>query len=285
MLESPDAGVSIIVRTEARRPALLRTALASLRAQTHRPLQVLLVEDGGATLAPLAEVGITGGWAGFEVRHLPIAKGGRCRAGNTGIAAAAMPYLGFLDDDDGLLPRHAAVLAATLGRHPAAPAAYGLAREVMCRPDGRAAMRPAGRAAVGVVPFSRARLWLGNFLPIQAVLMRRTAVLAAGGLDESLDALEDWDLWLRLAQAGDFVAVDEVTSWFRMPAGRCDRQTRAAAHARALAALEAHHAGLTAAFGFGDLRRLTALQAVERDELVGAGWCLGRLWRRLRDGR
>ena len=39
----------------------------------------------------------------------------------------------------------------------------------------------------------------GNFIPAIALLVRRTALDAAGGFDERLTALEDWDLWLRLS--------------------------------------------------------------------------------------
>ena len=39
-----------------------------------------------------------------------------------------------------------------------------------------------------------------------AVIMQRTALLTAGGFDESLPASEDYDLWLRLAMRGTYFA-------------------------------------------------------------------------------
>ena len=39
-----------------------------------------------------------------------------------------------------------------------------------------------------------------------------------GGLDESLDALEDWDLWVRYSMHTDFSCVEKTTSVYRVPA-------------------------------------------------------------------
>ena len=38
-----------------------------------------------------------------------------------------------------------------------------------------------------------------------------------GGLDESLDALEDWDLWVRYSLHTDFDTVEKTTSLYRVP--------------------------------------------------------------------
>jgi GT2 family glycosyltransferase len=46
-------------------------------------------------------------------------------------------------------------------------------------------------------------------------LMRRRAVLDAGGFDETLQAAEDWELHTRLAARHDFVGVPEVVAWYR----------------------------------------------------------------------
>ena len=42
----------------------------------------------------------------------------------------------------------------------------------------------------------------GNIMVVQAPLTRRQVLEKQGGFDESLPALEDWDLWLRCAIAG-----------------------------------------------------------------------------------
>ena len=38
-----------------------------------------------------------------------------------------------------------------------------------------------------------------------------------GGLDEGLDALEDWDLWVRYSLYTDFDCIEKTTSIYRVP--------------------------------------------------------------------
>ena len=38
-----------------------------------------------------------------------------------------------------------------------------------------------------------------------------------GGLDETLDALEDWDLWVRYSLHTDFDCIEKTTSIYRVP--------------------------------------------------------------------
>jgi hypothetical protein len=45
-------------------------------------------------------------------------------------------------------------------------------------------------------------LLLGNLIHPHAALVRRELVERAGGFDESLTSVEDWDLWLRISRAG-----------------------------------------------------------------------------------
>ena len=39
-----------------------------------------------------------------------------------------------------------------------------------------------------------------------------------GGLDETVDALEDWDMWVRYSLYTDFAFVLKTTSMYRVPA-------------------------------------------------------------------
>jgi hypothetical protein len=62
----------------------------------------------------------------------------------------------------------------------------------------------------------RERLLVQNFLFIGAVIFRRDAALAAGGMDEELLYTADWDLWLKLAACGDAIYWPEPLSCFRI---------------------------------------------------------------------
>ena len=54
-----------------------------------------------------------------------------------------------------------------------------------------------------------------NFIPAMSTLIRRKAVMAVGGYDESL-LFEDYDMWLRLAQRNEFVFVPGQPARYRV---------------------------------------------------------------------
>lgn len=54
------------------------------------------------------------------------------------------------------------------------------------------------------------RLLIGNVVHVNAVLARRSMLERLGGFDESLNGLEDWDMWLRCVRAGAQVTVVHV---------------------------------------------------------------------------
>jgi len=60
------------------------------------------------------------------------------------------------------------------------------------------------------------RLLVQNFLFIGAVIFRRDAALALGGMDERLAYTADWDFWLKLAAAGDAVYHPSPLACFRI---------------------------------------------------------------------
>lgn len=209
--------VSIVVRTCHGRQAFLRQALGSLVAQTYRPLEVLVIEDGSCEASPLvAEIA---GGAGLPIVHHCLAKSGRCAAGNLGLALSRGALLGFLDDDDLLLPNHVQLLAQRLADQPGAVAACALACEV---PTQILSAQPCvWRDGIPWVPrrrpYSTPALARRNLFPVQAVLFRRALYERCGGFDERLDYLEDWDLWQRYAAVGPFEQVWEITSLYRVP--------------------------------------------------------------------
>src|SRR4051812_620779 len=93
--------VSIIVRTMGRPE--IRRALASVLAQTHRPLELVVVDASG------------GGFPQERFGDIPIRFAGgspldRPRAANAGLDAATGEWLLVLDEDDEIAPSHVAML-------------------------------------------------------------------------------------------------------------------------------------------------------------------------------
>jgi hypothetical protein len=77
-------------------------------------------------------------------------------------------------------------------------------------------------------------LWNYNYVTIQSVLFRRSLFTRLGGLEEQLDCLEDWDLWLRYSAEMDFAYAEGATSLFRMPASKEILEARRDVHLRYL---------------------------------------------------
>jgi glycosyltransferase involved in cell wall biosynthesis len=61
-----------------------------------------------------------------------------------------------------------------------------------------------------------ARLLVQNFISAPAPVFRKSAWIAAGGLDETLWYTADWDIWLKLAAEGTLFYHQETTTGFRI---------------------------------------------------------------------
>ena len=222
---APSPLVSILVRTH-HRPGFLRQALRSIAQQTHRPLEVVVVEDGSsegeAVCAEFAEQ--------LEVRYFRLDPAqGRSKAGNRALAEARGQWLGFLDDDDLLYADHVEILLQG-ALDAALPGSYGLAWQAHTRvADARLpAYEETFRNVLPDQAFSRLKLWHHNLMPIQAVLFHRSLYERHGGFAEDMHQLEDWNLWTRYTLDVDFVQIRKLTSLYRVPADYAEAARRQA---------------------------------------------------------
>ena len=109
------AKVSVIVPTFDR-VAVLREAVESVLAQTHRDLEVVVVDDGSTDATPELVAAFAAGDA--RVRYERQANAGAAAARNTGLAAASGDFVAFLDSDDSWVPWHLSLMLAGLERYP-----------------------------------------------------------------------------------------------------------------------------------------------------------------------
>ncbi len=242
-------------------------------------MQIVVVEDGGRAAESLVK-GLAGE-AAQNLVYLSIPAAGRSQAANAGLAAATGDFIGFLDDDDMLLPGHCQALAGALMAAPDAPAAFagwyevGRDAEFSDVPSAAAQdWRPGSRR-----PFSRPALLLANLFPIQAVLFRRAAALQVGGFSPELEALEDWDFWLRLSQIGMFVSVDTTTSLCRVAQDAVEAAQRAMDHASARRKILARYADAEFTMQGSEVQTLHNDLAARLEEFFTSGALAGALWR------
>lgn len=189
--EQPRATIAVVMATynQAR---LLERGLASIAAQTRRPDRTVVVDDGSTDTTPavLAASRLTG----LDV--IRQANQGVSAARNAGLAAATADYVLFLDDDDSLDP-------AALERLEEALALDSRPDAVHCDWDfvsDRSDRHHPQSSALGPDPLRT--LVRRNPLALHCVLVRRDTLLALGGFRPRGGALEDWELWLRMAANG-----------------------------------------------------------------------------------
>lgn len=203
--------VSIIVRTKDR-PALLRRALKSIAAQTYRPIEVVLVNDGGCDL-DAEELGRILGDASLNYIRLRENRG-RARAGNTGIENARGDYIGFLDDDDEFYPEHVMQLTNFLyqsAHEVAYTDALSIYRENEHVLNGQE-IADAAHELVFSHDFSYGLLLFENYIPFHCLLFHRDILVKSGGFDPSMDLYEDWDLLIRIGEKQPFSHIRETTA-------------------------------------------------------------------------
>jgi LmbE family N-acetylglucosaminyl deacetylase/glycosyltransferase involved in cell wall biosynthesis len=208
--ERATAPVAMILRTR-NRPALLAEALTSLRAQTVRPERVVVVNDGGASVAEV----VAPFRDAFEVAvHDLPARVGRSAAANRGVVAAREELIGFLDDDDLCYPDH---LERLLRAHRAGPEAvvYSDAVTVLYARQGER-WEARQRTLQYSLDFDPDYLLLANYIPIHTLMLPRALYRKVGGFDEGLEYSEDWDFLIRLSLESAFGHVRAVTCEYRV---------------------------------------------------------------------
>ncbi len=186
--------VSLVIAT-FNHGRLLPEALDSAIGQTLEGVEIVVVDDGSTddTPAVLARYG-------DRIRVVHQSNRGLAAARNTGLAAARGAYVSFLDADDVLMPTKLAEQIAVLEQAPAVGWTYcDVLIEATATGTAMRASERFGYAGRRLEGWLFPELIHGNFIPAIAPLVRRTALDAAGGFDERLTALEDWDLWLRLS--------------------------------------------------------------------------------------
>lgn len=230
-VEAADAPlVSIVTRTYEGRGVFLTQALQSILNQTYPNIEVIIVQDGGDSQAPIVEQMAASAPPGHRLRFIANPKLGRSAAGNAGLQAASGAYAMFLDDDDLLFADHVETLMRVLMNAPELSAAYALAMEVLTDVDpatGRYTEREFLTPATFRQEWDHDVMKHHNFIPIQAIIFKRELFERYGGFDTDLDQLEDWHLWMRYGYRRQFRYVPKTTSLFRSPASLDVRTARA----------------------------------------------------------
>jgi len=175
---------------------LLGEALASLQRQSFTDWEAIVVDDG----APDDVAGTVARFAGDpRIRLLATDNQGVAVARSRAIATAQAPILALLDGDDLYEPEYLATMVAAIGED--AGIGFVCCDAVLFGHVVREGQAFSERTRQ-VPPVTLARVLAREFNVFTAATMRRAAFEAAGGYDPDLRTAEDFDLWIRILEAG-----------------------------------------------------------------------------------
>jgi glycosyltransferase involved in cell wall biosynthesis len=210
-----DALVSVVVPVYNGERFIGRT-LASALAQTYRPLEVIVVDDGSTDrTANLVEAAAA---RDSRVRSFRTQNSGVAAARNFGISQARGKLIAMLDADDLWHPEKIARQVAVMN---ASSANVGLIYCWAIEIDENDTVIPSVRH-IGLRPAYQglvtAELASGNFIQTSsAPLMKRACIDQVGGYDIELQpqGAEDWKLYLALSEVCEFAVVPEYLVGYR----------------------------------------------------------------------
>ena len=189
--------VSIIIPTK-NRPQLLNRAINSIINQTYQNWELLIINDSES------EVLIN-----FSDSRIQLAKNsnkpGANGARNTGINLATGRYIAYLDDDDtwesGKLLKQVKIMESQ--------------NAILCYTGKKIIYQKNNKSQIkysynSTKLFPKLGLQFHNYIGTTSTVMIKSSILKEEvKFDENIQSLQDFDLFLRLAELGSFVGIPE----------------------------------------------------------------------------
>lgn len=209
--------VSVVITTYKRRPEMLLQAVECVRAQTYRPLEILVVSDNdpdsddaravGQALSPLA-----------DVRLIQLSRNmGAQVARNTGIRASSGEFVAFLDDDDLWMPDKLERQIPAF-QDPRVGLVYCMGKEIADDPDVCEDYYTTKHGFKTVATFRD--LLIGDCIgSTSQAVVRRECFDVCGYFDEHFRARQDYDRWLSITQKYRAVGIDKPLFVYRRHVG------------------------------------------------------------------
>ena len=185
--------VSVVVPA-FNRAAFVERTLGSVLAQTHRPIELLVVDNGSTdgTPALCRRFASEHSSPEFQIKVLSEARRGASAARNCGLRAASGRYISFFDSDDIMSPTFLADAAAAFALHPEAGVVAG-ATEIVAGNVRRRRVFPYSADAMVQI--------LAGHISTQSFVADIEFVRSIGGWNEDVMRWNDWELGIRLLLA------------------------------------------------------------------------------------
>lgn len=204
----PPAVSVIIAAYNAER--YIADTLDSIRAQTFRDFEVIVVDDGSTDRTAQIVAGYS------EVRCLRQLNSGQPVARNAGIAAARGQFLAFVDADDLWQPAKLEKQVGYLSSHPQTAWIYSDA--IVFDSEKRKDICFISQNCVLHDGWVLDKLLLSSFIASPTLVIRREVFDQIGRFDESpsLRIGEDWNMWLRIAEKYPVAVIREPLAMVRL---------------------------------------------------------------------
>ncbi len=193
--------ISVIIPT-FNRVELLRETVQSVRNQTFRNFEVIVVNDGCSDG--------TAQWldAQEDIRHIDQQNSGIATSRNNGAAAAKGQWLAFVDHDDIWAPDKLEIQAEFVEKNPE----VGLVAARHVRLGWKHSTARHGRWIKGDL-FVKA--YSESFIHTSSVMIRRDVFHQISGFPTNYHFADEFDVWLKIAAQYPIAYVDDVLVFIR----------------------------------------------------------------------
>lgn len=205
--------VSVIITTH-NRCNLLDRAIQSVLNQTYKKIELIVVADG-CTDGTDSLMKKYESEKRIRYIHYSPAKGGNY-ARNKGAQNSHGEFVAFLDDDDEWLPEKLELQVAKIEEDPECVLVYTGIRVVYVNECIEYSSIPRVNGDLSKV------LLFDNIIGSTSTPLIKKSVLDNSGLfDEKLDALQDYDLWLRISEFGKVLVISkEMVNYYNYTTGK-----------------------------------------------------------------
>lgn len=227
--------VSVVIPTHNRHCGLM-AALESVFSQDVLPKEIVVVDDGSEPPVPHSIFRHAPSEVDCILERFDKPQGAN-NARNRGITIASGLYIAFLDDDDMF---HAAKLSSITAAIAANPDVDVIYHPAIIR------MPTESIEYVSIIkPFASRESIFSELLVMNRVggtsmvVCRKDSLVAVGMFKQNQPALQDYELWLRLARSGaDFMLLEQPLTYYYQMTNRASISKSLASNQRAIQAIE-----------------------------------------------
>lgn len=188
----------------------IKETIESVLNQTFSDLELIVINDGSKD----STLEIISNFKDSRIKIFSFENSGGNISRNRGLKYAVGKFVSFLDADDIWTADKLASQLQALQENLGAKVAYSWTDYI--DENGEILLSGTHITVNGNV---YEKLLLSNFLENGSnPLIYREDLIELGGFDESLNAAQDWDMWLRLACKFDFICVPSVQILYRISA-------------------------------------------------------------------